>query len=436
MLLFSTLFVTIVTAFTVMAAMTNLLLYPIKVRYRIIIFIMLIMIQMLFINYGQLISILCIGGVLIIISIFSTNRISNITFATFGYMLQVFINHLMNIPLSMAGITVQKISSIPLFSILFVTLFSAVTFAATYSLGRYLRNILPEYMEYFPHSIQILFMIEVLACTIVFIMNIIRGGIYGFTQSMIFYNGIIFGVFFLLTFVIFILCLYIMKKNSELERIQKDDENLLEYMDKLEGMYEEMRIFKHDYLNILSTLNHYIMDEDMESLKSYFQSQIMPDSVDFSGKGSILSKLSNIKIRELKGLIYSKLVIALNLQLSVTLEIRNEISQVTMNTLDLCKVLGIFLDNALDAAKQYGAGEIILAIMDNENHITTIISNSSVTEKINVQKIYAKSYTTKADHSGIGLYSAKTIIDRYPNVTHSTQARNFMFTQTLHIYKE
>lgn len=111
-----------------------------------------------------------------------------------------------------------------------------------------------------------------------------------------------------------------------------------------------MRSFKHEYINLLSTLSGYIENDDMAQLKDYFYSEILPISQAFSESDTRLGSLSHIGILEFKSLLSSKLIYAMESGINVELEITDPIRELPMKSVDLVRVMGIFLDNAIDAA--------------------------------------------------------------------------------------
>lgn len=426
--------VCIINAFCLSTAMSNLILYPIKYLNKFIIFIYIFIFQMfLFPIYGQSLTLLCVGGVVLIIAISNNHFISNITFSLFGYLLYVLLNHIMIVPLYLFGITIEKLCANYIADTIFTLSFGIIVFCVTFFLGKYLRRLFPDYNKSFLKSIRILFFIEIFSCSIVYIYNIIEGEKFGYPSQIIYFNGLLFSFFFIVTITIFLVCLRIMKRNNELTQKQKEEDDLMDYMMQLENMFQQTRVFKHDYMNILSTLSHYIEEGDSENLKVYFQTQVLPDCYNLTDKDALIAQLGNIKIKELKGLLYSKMVTALNRNLPVHLEIRNEIEFVAIKTLDLCKVVGIFIDNAMDEASESSEKSLNIAFIKDEEHLSVVIENSTDKTNINLQEIYMKDITHKRGHSGLGLYIAKNILNSYGNITHSTTLRNGIFTQIIDI---
>lgn len=77
-------------------------------------------------------------------------------------------------------------------------------------------------------------------------------------------------------------------------------------MAQLENHYQDTRRFKHDYLNILSTITGYIQENDMDKLRNYFDSSIVTSSSILVNQDDTLARLSLIKVTEIKGLLYTK----------------------------------------------------------------------------------------------------------------------------------
>ena len=69
-----------------------------------------------------------------------------------------------------------------------------------------------------------------------------------------------------------------------------------------------MRKFRHDYVNILSTLSDYIRENDMEGLRKYFNEEIIPMQDNMQMKTLKINGIENLKVREIKGLITTKIL--------------------------------------------------------------------------------------------------------------------------------
>jgi two-component system, LytTR family, sensor histidine kinase AgrC len=200
-------------------------------------------------------------------------------------------------------------------------------------------------------------------------------------------------------------------------------------------MHMEFRVFKHDYLNILMSLNAYIEEERLEELKVYYQTKILPTGTNLKEKDLVLSNFTNLKVLEIKGLLYMKTMHALNEEIQFSLDIKEPIVKIDMDGLDLARVLGVFMDNAIEETLEAERKEIAVRIARKDSRTIIGIYNSCRTEQMNVTSIYEAGNSTKGERRGMGLFSARELIRRYPNVVHITTCENYIFVQKLEIGK-
>ncbi len=426
--------ISLVNSFLLMMAMTSLLIFPSHLINRIILYFYILLCQIFFApQLGQHATILIVGGSILIVIASTKHYVINSLFALLGYLLAVFINNILFTLLNLVGITVLDITTNPAYYFLFIVVDAIITVLTLEFFGKHMKTLYMKHKIIFTREVLALFISEIIICTSIFAFNIIQGEAAGYPSDVVYFNTILFGAFFIITLFIFFFCLRIMYKNQELEFIKQQKQSLEEYVKKIEDLYQDTRIFKHDYINILSTMQHYIDDDDIDNLKVFFRARILPSSEVLTNKDSIIGKLSNIKVLELKSILYAKLISAMNQKLNITLEIQEEISSISMDTLDLSTVIGAFMDNAIEAAKISDEKKLLILLIYNEESVTIVISNSAPSIDIKLDAIYDKDVTYKEGHNGLGLYSSNKILDKYSNVIHSTNYNYNIFTQTLEI---
>lgn len=195
-----------------------------------------------------------------------------------------------------------------------------------------------------------------------------------------------------------------------------------------------MRSFKHDYINILSTMDCYIEQQDFDNLNKYFHSKILPTGKQFSKDSASLGRLVNIQVLELKSILYQKFMEASTLHLNLEIDIPEPLTCVTpINPLELARLMGIFLDNAIDAAQETEVKKLFCGILKSGHEIIIVITNSCNDLNVPIENLFQEGFTTKSSGHGIGLYNAKQILNAYPNILHHTKYQNNIFTQELHI---
>lgn len=200
-------------------------------------------------------------------------------------------------------------------------------------------------------------------------------------------------------------------------------------------MDSDLRRFKHDYINILQTLGGYIETGDIDGLKQFYHNDLLKESNKIIDKDRYLFLLKHIKIDALKALISSKIINAYSCGIEIQIEIIDDIYQLYMNTIDICRIIGILIDNAIEAAILCDKKDVKIAIVKNEDSTVFIISNSCLENTPPIYKIYKENFSTKGDNRGIGLKTVRCIVnEKYHNVILNTKMKDCVFKQELIIY--
>lgn len=207
---------------------------------------------------------------------------------------------------------------------------------------------------------------------------------------------------------------------------------LKNYTTMIENMYTDLRSFKHDYLNILSTIETYLQIQDLNGLKNYFYNDLLPDSNKILKKDLSLSKLSFIKLTPLKALLSSKIIMAQSKGINIKIEISDNINKLNISIVDICRIIGILIDNAIDGSVLCENKFINLAIIDTDAAVIFYIANSCLSSTPPIYKLYKKNFSTKGENRGLGLKTIRKIIDdNYTNILLNTSIENCLFKQEL-----
>ena len=227
-------------------------------------------------------------------------------------------------------------------------------------------------------------------------------------------------------------------RRSYLEQIQAEAkqkalQDLQSYTQNLEAMYNGLRSFKHDYVNILLSLSGYIEAGDMDRLKYFFESKIFPTKNLITKGDYKLNQLSNIGVLEIKSLLSVKMIYAHELGIDITIDIPGKVESFLIDTVDLARILGIFLDNAIEATLETEQPQIGLNIIQDKAGVSIIISNSFRDNGVMLHNLKRKGFSTKAGHQGIGLWNAQKIISSYDNVLLETTMKCSYFIQHIEL---
>lgn len=291
--------------------------------------------------------------------------------------------------------------------------------------------------KYFlPLSPKILIILgaDLILCMLIFVMNIMVTEQAGSPPRVLFTSIILYIAYVVLTFLIVATIVYEYETNANIMMKQNSYDNLQEYMKQIEELYQNMRVFRHDYANVMLSVVGYIEENDMDGLKKYYDMEIFPISNLFNKEKDVVAKLHNLDIIELKSLISVKINYALELKVEVNLEIIEKIDKVNMKSIDLVRIIGIFLDNAIEACQECEKPSIDLSIIKMDKDITFIVKNTYIKKNIDYCKLGTLGISSKGERRGTGLYNVKTIINAYNNVIMDTEYENGYFTQLLEIY--
>lgn len=237
----------------------------------------------------------------------------------------------------------------------------------------------------------------------------------------------------LIALLIITISLFIKESNMS-ESIKMQSNLLIDYTATIEELYDDIRSYKHDINNILIGIKYFVDQRDMDSIVNYFDKEIN-DVKSFDIKlYKILTQLHLLKIDALKGLILSKYQKSLVAGVDLHVGIDGTIENNSVNVVELCRVVGIYLDNAIEAAAESEEknvlvyfenldDKVLIKISNNYNHSSTVIINPK------------KNYSTKGDGRGIGLYSAQRIIKRNEKMELETKLENKMYSQLLYVLK-
>ncbi|MFT8315153.1 MAG: GHKL domain-containing protein [Clostridium sp.] len=233
---------------------------------------------------------------------------------------------------------------------------------------------------------------------------------------------------------------YLINKNykEKLDKEYKDKEllRLNEYTSMIENQSDDLRKFKHDYANIIKIIGYYIDLGDINKLKAFYKEELFPQSEKIITKNMSFTKLQNIKINSLKVFISSKVNIAEKRNIGVHIEIEEDINEISIGLIDLCRIIGVFFDNAIEAAELCQEKFIDFVVIKEEDNVSFIISNSCLESTPPVHSLYKKDFSTKGNNRGIGLKSVMNIINKnYSNVFLNTTIENCVFKQEFIIYR-
>lgn len=204
-------------------------------------------------------------------------------------------------------------------------------------------------------------------------------------------------------------------KKMELKRKNIEYQQLKQYTEGIEDLTKQLQKYKHNYNNTLLALKGYMDNNDIEGLKNYFNNEILKDSYN-GGKKKSLACLHNISNSALKGLLTIKLNKAISEGLNLNISIVDKIEDVHIKTIDLIKVTGILIDNAIESASLSKNKLVSIAFIKEDDGVVLVIGNSYERQP-DLENIFKEGFSTKGNNRGFGLSSVVDILDNYEKRT-------------------
>ena len=234
-------------------------------------------------------------------------------------------------------------------------------------------------------------------------------------------------------FAYYCISFYSLIKTTKLQLTEQVLEQSQQYNKTLTILHDNIRCFKHDYNNMITTLGGYIQSEDIEGLKKYY-SQLLQDC----SRVKSLSSLSPEAINNpaIYSLLTNKYHHANELGINMNIESFIDFHKINMKIYEFTKVLGILLDNAIEAANECENKTINIIIRNDFriNRQLLIVENTYTDKNVDTEKIYEKGYTSKPNNTGLGLWETRQILKRNNNLNLFTSKDNEFFKQQLEIY--
>ena len=224
----------------------------------------------------------------------------------------------------------------------------------------------------------------------------------------------------------------IIKQQRDVTLKEEEYKKLAEYSKVTEGVLEDYRLNLHESKNQLIIIQNMIPPKCKE-LKEYVDNLVKTEK---KNKYYFINELKYIPIPELKGFINFKLMEMSNEKLNLEVLINRSLEKSKLKNLktkdkgDFYSILGVFLDNAKEAAKESRKKEVAFQMDYTEEEIEVVVGNT-YKGKIDLTKIEEYGYSSKGQNRGTGLHLVNTVLERNKIFTKRTEIKNGYFIQTL-----
>ena len=229
----------------------------------------------------------------------------------------------------------------------------------------------------------------------------------------------------------FLISMYSLFRTNKLEQTSQDLEKEKIYNKTLSILHDNIRCFKHDFDNIVQILGGYIDLNDMNGLKRYYKSLL--EECKLTNNLNVLNP-QTINNPSIYSLLNNKYYKAANDGVTMNFEIFSDLSKINTNIYELSRILGILLDNSIEAARETDEKVINIMIRSDAKKQIFIVENSCIDNNISTTKIFEKGYSTKENNSGIGLWKVHKILAKNTDIDLFTTVKNNKFTQEFSVF--
>lgn len=184
--------------------------------------------------------------------------------------------------------------------------------------------------------------------------------------------------------------------------------------------------FKHDYRNILLSLNTYLEQKEFEQASEYLSS-IINYSKSLT-EINYYTQISTINIQAVQGVLLNFFEECSKQNIPVQFFTNQRISYFDLNIvlIDFIRCLSILLDNALEASTEIENPLIQLTIIRKNDTIFVEVKNKSDTP-VAIENIFKNNFTTKKEHQGKGIPIFVKLLKQYRKVRYSFSREHGFF---------
>lgn len=240
----------------------------------------------------------------------------------------------------------------------------------------------------------------------------------------------------LLQFILICIFLFVyLKKSVEHEKTQSDLFTSELHNKTLVGMVDGVRTLKHDYNNIMQALNGYVSTKQYDKLQNHINGVLEECNI-VNSLAVIDPKIFNDPA--IYGIVGSKFFLANEQNLPFEFDIVTNIAEIQFPMPDLSRILGILLDNAMEATKKAKKPLIRLEMKFDKRKcadVIRVVNTYDTSINIDLEAIYKKGFSTKKVKSGIGLWEVKKLVSKVRNAQVYATIENDKFVQNLIIEK-
>lgn len=226
------------------------------------------------------------------------------------------------------------------------------------------------------------------------------------------------------------------EKEIALKQKKFEQKHLQTYTDEIVKLYNEIRGFRHDYAGMLVSMQMAIDSEDLQEIDRVYNEVLVKANQKLRSEKYTYFDLNNIDDSALRSLIAQSIVYARNSGVEFTLEVKDVITRLSMDLLDLVRIMSILLNNAVEGAADSYLKQMEVAVIKMDFETVIVIQNSCKITMTPSEDLFALGFSTKGRNRGLGLNNVKEILDKYDNIILETEMEDNTFRQIIRFKRE
>ena len=237
----------------------------------------------------------------------------------------------------------------------------------------------------------------------------------------------------------FVLILYsLVKQKMENNKLMTRYIKLLEFIKNYEKELDKQKELRHESKNQLITARSKIVDKKKEHEVIEYLNSIISDYV--KGNNEKYTSFQYLPANGIKGFFYYKANEAENNGINLSINVSPKVENTFIGDLDtndfkqLGILLGVYLDNAIEASKNSKDKKMAIEIYKTGEDIEIIISNT-YEGTIDTESIGKTKYTTKGKNHGYGLMLVSKILEENKRFEAKRVVTDVVYSQKLKIKK-
>ena len=243
----------------------------------------------------------------------------------------------------------------------------------------------------------------------------------------------------LLIFILFFSWLFYIKHLEQayrdeqtIQRQEEENRSLQGMVDKLGHLYDEVRGFRHDFAGIVASMEPAIANQDMAEVSTIYQDVFLKTNEKLRKTDYTAFNLHNIHDIAIRNTLAKAMIVADNQGIHFSLETVGVVEELDLPMLEAIRILSILTTNALEAASEAENPQIRVALLAGDRSVRFIIENTRKKEELNPCILSQKGYSTKGNHSGLGLATLEDMVFHY-DLNLDTQLGETTFRQDLEL---